>query len=72
MITNRKSNYEFNVQAVKLAQEIGQVKAAKELGIFRNTMYIWTHAYQLGYMALGCGTQTPQSVLSLYEEFVIF
>ena len=70
MATNRQYDHEFKVQAIKLAQEIGQVKAAKELGISKNTMYTWTRAHRLGYLDLGCGTQTPQSALSLHEELV--
>ena len=41
MATNRQYDHEFKVQAIKLAQEIGQAKAAKELGISKNTMYTW-------------------------------
>ena len=71
MAANRQYDHEFKVQAVKLAQEIGQAQAAKELGISKNTMYTWTRAQQrLGYLDLGCGTQTPQSALSLHEELV--
>ena len=33
MATNTQYDQEFKVQAVKLAQEIGQAKAASELGI---------------------------------------
>ena len=69
MATNRQYDHEFKVQAIKLAQEIGQAKAAKEL-ISKKTMYTWTRAQRLGYLDLGCGTQTPQSVLSLHEELV--
>ena len=38
--------------------------------ISKNTMYTWTRAQRLGYLDLGCGTQTPQSALSLHEELV--
>ena len=48
MATNRQYDHEFKVQAIKLAQEIGQAKAAKELGISKNTMYTWTRATGLG------------------------
>lgn len=33
MAENRQYDQEFKVQAVKLAKEIGQAKAARELGI---------------------------------------
>ena len=65
MTANRQYDHECKVQAIKLAQEIGQAKAAKELGISKNTMYTWTRAQRLGYLDLGCGTQPPQSALSL-------
>ena len=58
MTANRQYDHECKVQAIKLAQEIGQAKAAKELGISKNTMYTWTRAQRLGYLDLGCGTQT--------------
>ena len=37
MAGNRQYNHEYKVQAVKLAKEIGQAKAAEELGVPRNT-----------------------------------
>ena len=33
MATNRQYDQEYKIQAVKLAKEIGQAKAARELGI---------------------------------------
>lgn len=33
MAENRQYDHEYKVQAVKLAKEIGQAKAAKELGV---------------------------------------
>ena len=35
---NRRYDHEYKVQAVKLAKEIGQAKAARELGIPKNTI----------------------------------
>lgn len=40
MVENRQYDHEYKEQTVKLAKEIGQAKAAKELGIPRNTMYV--------------------------------
>lgn len=37
MTENRQYDYDYKVQAVKLAKEIGQAKVAKELGIPKNT-----------------------------------
>ena len=39
MATNRQYDQEYKIQAVKLAKEIGQAKAARELGIPKNTLY---------------------------------
>ena len=33
MAENRQYGHEYKIQAVKLAKEIGQAKAAKELGV---------------------------------------
>ena len=46
MAANRQYDHEFKVQAIKLAQEIGQAKAAKELGISKNTS-IHGHAHNV-------------------------
>ena len=37
MAENRQYDHEYKVQAVKLAKEIGQAKAAKELGASLST-----------------------------------
>ncbi len=47
MAENRQYDHEYKVQAVKLAKEIGQAKAAKELGVPKNTMYGWVRANRL-------------------------
>ena len=66
----RKYDHEYKVQAVKLAKEIGQAKAAKELGVSRNTLYGWVHANRLGNLDFGAGSQTPPSALTLNEELL--
>ena len=70
MAENRQYDHEYKVQAVKLAKEIGQAKAAKELGIPKNTMYSWVRANRLGNLDLGAGSQTPQSAMTLNEELL--
>ena len=70
MAENRQYDNEFKVQAVKLAKEIGQAKAARELGIPKNTLYTWMRANRLGNLDLGAGTQTPQSAMTLNEELI--
>lgn len=70
MPENRKYDHEYKVQAVKLAKEIGQAKAAKELGIPKNTLYGWMRANRLGNLDLGAGSQTPRSAMTLNEELI--
>jgi len=70
MAKNRQYDHEYKVQAVKLAQEIGQSKAATELGISKNTVYTWVREARRGNLDLGIGTHTPGSALSLNEELV--
>ena len=70
MAENRQYDHEYKVQAVKLAKEIGQAKAAKELGIPKNTMYGWVRANRLGNLDLGAGSQTPQSAMTLNEALI--
>lgn len=53
---------------MKLAQEIGGSKAAKELGIPEGTICGWLHAVKTGYLDAGAGTHTPSSALSLAQE----
>ena len=70
MAENRQYDHEYKVQAVKLAKEIGQAKAAKELGVPKNTMYGWVWANRLGNLDLGAGSQTPKSAMTLNEELI--
>ena len=70
MAENRQYDNEFKVQAVNLAKEIGQDKAARKLGIPKNTLYTWMKANRLGNLDLGAGTQTPQSAMTLNEELI--
>ena len=55
---------------MKLAKEIRRAKAAKELGISKNTMYGWVQANRLGSLDLGAGSQTPKSAMTLNEELI--
>ena len=68
MAEQRQYDDEYKVQAVKLADKIGQSKAAEELDIPKNTLYGWVRKARLGYIDLGKGTQTPESAMSLVEE----
>ena len=53
MATNRQYDQEYKIQAVKLAKEIGQAQAARELGIPQNTLYTWIRANRLGNLDFG-------------------
>ena len=66
-MSNKKTyDKEYKIQAVKLGKEIGQAKAAKELGISSNTLYTWTKKTKEGTLDLGPGSQTPQSAIDLF------
>jgi len=66
----RKKTYdkEYKIQAVKLGREIGFSKAARELGINKDTLYGWNKAAREARLDLGPGTQTPDGAKSLTEE----
>ncbi|SDX59026.1 transposase [Eubacterium barkeri] len=70
MAKNRQYDSEYKIQAVKLAKEISQSTAAKELGIPKNTLYSWMRSCRLGKLDLGPGSQTPTSAMSLTEELI--
>ncbi len=59
---NRHYGTEYKVEAVKLAKEIGQAKAAQELGIPKNTLYGWMRASRMGNLNLGVGAQSPHTI----------
>ena len=65
----KKYDVEYKVQAIKLSQEIGAAKAARELGIPVNTIYGWQKAVREGRLDIGPGGHTPQTAMSLAEEF---
>ena len=68
MAVGKQYDAEYKVQAVKLAREIGQAQAARELGIPKNTLYGWTRKVRLGSLDLGVGSQSPEGALTLSQE----
>lgn len=66
--SQRKYDYEYKVQAVKLAKEIGGVKAAKELGISEGTIHTWLKAARTGRLDIEEASHTHESAMSLAEE----
>ena len=68
---NQKSyDREYKVQAVKLSQEIGGNKAAKELGILEGTVYTCIKAFKEGKLSAGKAVHTPNNALSLNDEII--
>lgn len=59
---------EFKSQAVKLAQEMGDHKAAEELGVLSGTIYAWVKAFKEGRLQAKDAVHTPTNALSLNEE----
>ncbi len=67
----QKYEKEYKVEAVKLAKEIGERKAARELGVPENTLYGWMKAAREGRLDMGAGSYTPNSAMSLAEELTV-
>jgi len=62
----RKYEMKYKIEAVKLAEELGVTKAAKQLNISMNTLDGWVRKSKKG--ELKGGSPTPEASLSLYEE----
>ena len=60
---------EYKIQAVKLANEIGQAKAATELGIPRSAVYTRIRMVRLGRLYLAEGMHTLKSAMTLNEDY---
>ncbi|MCX7842064.1 MAG: transposase, partial [Clostridia bacterium] len=59
---------EYKIEAVKLAREIGNSKAAKELGVAKSTLSQWVNQADIGEIDTGAGTQTPGSAMTQAME----
>ncbi len=68
MAERKTYDKEYKVQAVKMGQEIGIGKAARELGVNTDTLYSWNKAAKEGRLDLGPGAPTPDGAMSLSEE----
>jgi transposase len=64
----KKYPQDYKVKAVELAKEIGQSKAAMELGVPVGTLHGWITAAQKGELDMGVGKQNPETGLTLVEE----
>jgi len=61
----RTYDQQFRIEAVRLADEVGPSKAARELGIPENTLYGWVSKAKKGAFSL---TNSPQASLTLAQE----
>lgn len=61
---------EYRAQAVKLAQEIGGARTAKELGVPEGTIYGWIKGFKEGRLSVPEVAHTPKNALSLNEELI--
>ena len=68
--TQKTYDNEYKAQAVKLAQEIGGAKAAKELGIPDGKIYCWIKAFKEGHLSAAEATYILKNVLSLNDELI--
>lgn len=66
--SSKQYDEQYKEQAVKLAKEIGNKKAADELGVPYGTLYGWIKAAKKGILNIGQGTRSPDEGLSLAEE----
>jgi transposase len=69
-VSGRKYTKDYKVEAVKLAREIGNKKAAEELGIPTGTLGGWVKSAKDGAIDLGKGFQTPESAITLAGELI--
>ena len=72
MSAGKVYDLEYKIQAVKLANEIGQAKAATELGIPRSTVYTWIRMVRLGRLDLGANMQATLCVDTLDNAMMAY
>lgn len=68
MGTGKQYDEEFKKQAVKLAKEVGNRAAAKELGIPCSTLGTWQRKAKNGEIDTGSGTRSPEESLNLAQQ----
>lgn len=68
MGTGKQYNEEFKKEAVKLAKEVGNNVAAKELGIPKGTLGTWLRKARDGEIDTGSGTRSPEESLNLAQQ----
>lgn len=68
MGTGRQYDEEYKKQAIKLSKEVGNTKAAKELGIPKGTLGTWIRKAKEGEIDTGLGTREPEETLNLAQQ----
>lgn len=68
MGTGKQYDEEFKKEAVKLAKEVGNKAAAKELGIPKGTLGTWLRKARDGEIDTGSGTRSPEDSLNLAQQ----
>ena len=71
MSTGKRYDNEYKVQAVKLAMEIGQTKAAHELGISKSAITTWVRNARTGKLDMGENSIEFNKPLSTSEKLAI-
>ena len=68
MGTGKHYDEEFKKQAIKLAREVGNTVAAKELGIPKGTLGTWLRKARTGEIDTGSGSREPEELLNLAQQ----
>ena len=68
MGTGKQYDEEFKKQAIKLAKEVGNTTAAKELGIPKGTLGTWIRKARSGEIDTGSGIRDPEESLNLAQQ----
>ena len=68
MGTGKHYDEEFKKQAIKLAREVGNTVAAKELGIPKGTLGTWIRKARTGEIDTGSGSREPEELLNLAQQ----
>lgn len=64
----KRYDIDYKIQAVKLADEIGLNKAAKEIGVPASTLHGWITAANEGRLQINKRSNKPTAALSMAEE----
>ena len=71
MSTGKRYDNDYKIQAVKLAMEIGQTQAVKELGLSKSVITTWVRNARTGKLDMGDDSIAFTKPLSASERLVI-